>query len=79
MPFAGSRYFSSASVNGQGTNAYYWSSTAYSTDYAYVMDFFSAGLSPQTGYNRSQGCSLRCFKDTPVTPGTVYPDWSRLY
>ena len=51
LPFAGRRRNWSASVDGQGSNANYWSSTAdYSYGYAdtaYCLDADSSTLNPQ--------------------------------
>ena len=79
MPFAGLRSNMYTDTILQGTEASYWSSTASSSDGTYYLSFRSAGLDPQNVLRRSFGCSVRCFKDTPVTPGTVYSNWSRLY
>ena len=67
LPFAGYRYHSSAGVSGQGTDASYWSSTAYSADIAYYLSFYSAGLNPQLGGYRSDGFFVRCFKNSPYS------------
>jgi len=67
LPFAGYRGYSSAGVRYRGTYADYWSSTAYSADTAYRLYFNSAGLDPQHGYNRSNGFSVRCFKNSPYS------------
>lgn len=76
MPLAGLRHYASAGVYYQGTDACYWSSTAYSADDAYRLDFGWAGLNPQYRSERSDGFSVRCFKDTPVIPDS---NWTTLY
>jgi len=63
FPFAGYRLKSSAGVNYQGTIANYWSSTAYSAAYAYTPSFISDWLRPQGKSYRSDGFSVRCFKN----------------
>lgn len=80
MPFAGRRGYSSSALQHQGTNAYYWSSTAYGEDAHYLV-FNSAGLYPQSGYRRPYGCSVRCFKNTPTIPASSWTtlfDWSSI-
>ena len=67
FPFAGGRGYFSAGVNYQGADAYYWSSTAYSADLAYRLNFDSSGLHPQDGDYRSFGLSVRCFKNSPYS------------
>lgn len=75
IPMAGARDFTSSDLFGQGTDGYYWSSTADSV-YAYILYFNPLSLSSQYGSGRSYGSSLRCFKDTPVTPDS---NWTTLY
>ena len=68
MPSAGYRIFSSSSVTGQGEQACYWSSIAYSTNGAYLLRIASSELNPQHHSSRSGGFSIRPFKNTPVQP-----------
>ena len=75
LPFAGYRDYSSAGVSNQGTNAYYWSSTACSADNAYYLYFRSAGLGPQNGIRRSYGFSVRCFKNSPTLTLSFDSNW----
>ena len=65
LPFAGYRSYSSSSVGNVGSNGYYWSSTAYSADFAYLLLFYSSSLIPQNGDRRAYGFSVRCYKDSP--------------
>ena len=65
MPFAGYRNYSSSSVGSIGSYGLYWSSTAYSADYAYLLYFYSSSLNPQNGSSRALGFSVRCYKDSP--------------
>ena len=76
MPMAGHRNFATSNVDYDGTGGYYWSSTAYSTSEAYYLYFRSSSLSSQSQYYRAFGFSMRCFKDTPVTPDS---NWTTLY
>ena len=73
MPKAGRRSYSSSNVE---TNGYYWSSMAYSADDAYYLFFASLSLNPQYKFYRTNGCSIRCFKNTPVVPTS---SWTTLY
>mgnify|MGYP003307556149 CR=1 FL=1 len=68
MPFAGGRSRLSSSVGSQGTFANYWSSNAYSTDYAYCLVAYSSTFYPQNSSTRASGYSIRPFKNEPVRP-----------
>ena len=60
-PFLGvyaGHYYSSSFGNG-GSNGYYWSSTAYSSTYAYRLYFYSSGSTVSYDYKRL-GFSVRC-------------------
>ncbi len=57
LPAAGYRY--GTSVNGVGSYGYYWSSTAYGTDYAYSVLFVSGSVDPAGYLNRYYGFSVR--------------------
>lgn len=75
MPLAGFRDYSSASAIDQSSYAVYWSSTASSAGEAYYLFFSSSTLDTQNSSNRSNGASVRCFKNTPVTPDST---WTQL-
>ena len=48
------------SLNGRGSYGYYWSSSWYSSDYAYYMYFGSSSVNPQSNYYRRYlGFSVR--------------------
>ena len=60
LPAAGNR--NNTSVNNQGSNGYYWSSTPSPSNalLAYYVGFYSGGLSPANfDYHRSRGYSVR--------------------
>ena len=76
LPFAGYRYYSSAGVNDQGSNGYYWSSSRSSTNRAYYLSFDSTALIPQNSSVRAYGFSVRCFKNSSVIPTS---SWTKLY
>lgn len=77
MPRAGLRdNMDDADTILQGTEASYWSSTASSADDTYYLRFGSDGLNPQNTMHRAYGLSVRCFKDTPVTPDS---SWTTLH
>ena len=79
LPFAGYRYNVSSSVDGQGSYAYYWSSIAYSDNYAYFLYAHSSMFYPTNWGYRANGYSIRCFKNTPVIPDstwTVITQWT---
>ena len=61
--FVYSGYVNSGSVISRGTNGYYWSSTAYSSNSAYYLFLTSSGVYPGTGgYNvyKYSGRTVRC-------------------
>lgn len=76
MPMAGVRTSSSSNVGGQGTTGGYRSSTPYSTNRAYYLEAYSSTIQRQSMAARTFGLSVRCFKDTPVTPDS---SWTMLY
>ena len=76
MPFAGYRIASSADVNYQGSFGYYWSSSRYDTNTAYILNFNSTALTPQNAKVRSCGYPVRPFKDKAVKPDN---SWTTLY
>ena len=57
LPAAGWR--SGSSVNSVGSYGAYWSSTAYGTDYAYYVFFYSDSVNPTSYNGRSSGYSVR--------------------
>ena len=61
LPAAGSR--SGTSVSLVGSNCYYWSGTANTTNSAYRLSFYSNGGDPQNSTNRNSGCSVRLVRD----------------
>lgn len=76
MPPAGNRY-EDASTASQGTNGLYWSSSAPSDgNYANMLYFTSDSVYATTTDSRSDGMSIRCFKNSPVAPDS---SWTRLY
>jgi len=81
MPLAGYRDRDTSSVNYQGTQGYYWSSTAYNllnNGNAYNLNFSSSSLQTQSGYGRALGFSVRCFRNSPTPSLTLYPDgWKK--
>ena len=50
----------SGSLNNAGREGYYWSSTAYSSDLAYYLNFYSNHVYPSTSFHRYAGESVRC-------------------
>ena len=51
----------SGSVNIRGSYGYYWSSTAYSSDFAYYLSLYSSSVAPGTNHNyKYYGRSVRC-------------------
>ena len=62
LPAAGYRY-EGTSLNLVGSNCYYWSGTANTTNSAYRLSFYSNGGDPQNSTNRYYGCSVRLVRD----------------
>ena len=59
--FVYSGYFYNSSANYRGSYGSYWSSTAGTSNYAYVLDFFSSSVNPgAVNLNKSNGRSVRC-------------------
>ena len=57
--FPASGYYSGTTLGYRGSHGLYWSSSFYSSAYAYYMDFDSSAVGPQ-GYNdRRFGFSVR--------------------
>ena len=76
LPFAGNRKQSSADVGYQGSIWYYWSSTYYNIHNANILYFDSDNIQPNAIWGLSFADSIRCFKDSPVTPTS---SWTKLY
>lgn len=74
MPMAGFR-FNWTTIGDVGSYGYYWSATPSSSN-SYRLLFDSSSLSPQSGYRRVDGFSLRWFKDKSVAPDS---SWTTLY
>ncbi len=55
----------SSSFYGSGSYAYFWSSTEYSSSYAYYrgLTYTNASVYGDSGNNKSLGCSVRCLRD----------------
>ncbi len=82
LPRAGYRTYRTDSENtivwGTGDYAYYWSSSA-RDNYAWSFQASKHKIDPSDGSYRSQGLSVRCFKDSYVTPDlytiSFNPEW----
>ena len=61
LPAAGRRY--GTTVSYVGTGGYYWSSTVNSTNWAFIVNFGSGGLTPAEDLNRLYGYSVRLVRD----------------
>ena len=64
FPAAGYGY--GTSITDVGSLGYYWSSSWYSADYAYRMNFSSSSVYPQNYYNRYYGFSVRAVQISPT-------------
>jgi uncharacterized protein (TIGR02145 family) len=62
LPAAGSRDFGNGTLNYRGGNGYYWSSTEYGADYAWIL-YFSIGDAYSNNAYRTNGFSVRCIAD----------------
>ena len=58
FPYAGD--VDSSSLRGVGSWGSYWLRTAYSTNFVYVLNFFSVAVNPAVTNNRYGGYSIRC-------------------
>ena len=76
LPFAGRRLYSSANVSSQGTGGSYWSPSCINATDAYYISIKSTTLTPKSNTYRTSGLSIRCFKNSPVTPTS---SWTKLY
>ena len=72
IPFAGVRSYYDASLNNQGSNGYYWSSSPNSagSNYARYLSLNSSSVLANDTSSRALGLSVRCFKDTYEAPTT---------
>ncbi|MCF8298849.1 MAG: fibrobacter succinogenes major paralogous domain-containing protein [Saprospiraceae bacterium] len=61
LPVAGSRDYSGGSLNGVGSNGYYWSSTVVGASSRFL--YFTSGAAFMGSYFRAYGYSVRCIKD----------------
>jgi uncharacterized protein (TIGR02145 family) len=62
LPLSGYRPRLIASLNNQGDQSFYWSSSPSGTDASYLY-FHSGGVFTSTSYARANGMSVRCIKD----------------
>ena len=62
LPAAGYRYNSDGTRYYAGTNGYYWSSTANSSN-GYNLYFNSSNVNPSSNHSRSDGFSVRCIAE----------------
>ena len=58
--FLYSGYVYGSSVGSRGSNGFYWSKSAYSSNYAYYLTFRSSAVSPSGNYGKYYGFSVRC-------------------
>ena len=73
LPLAGGRNYSSAGLDSQGSDGYYWSSSPYGSDYPYYARYLTLNSSyvNASSYSfRALGFSVRCFKDSSLAPET---------
>jgi len=70
IPLAGYRFYSNAKLDYQGTLAYLWSASPYSSTStcARSFDLFPDELDSQDYYRRVYGQSLRCFYNYYLFP-----------
>jgi len=70
LPFAGYRDNWNASLNNQGSDGYYWSSSPYSASSYYARRLYlsSSYVGADAINYRAGGFSVRCFKDSYVAP-----------
>jgi len=62
FPYAGRVY--NGSLGGVGSEGTYWSRTAYSANYAYLLWFYSSNVNPALNDNRYLGYPVRCVATT---------------
>ena len=70
LPFAGYRYYGSASLYDLGSYGFYWSSSPSSASSKYARRLYlgSSNVDADDYDNRADGLSVRCFKDSYVAP-----------
>ena len=70
MPFAGYRTYRDVSLGSQGSYGRYLSSSPYSnsTDNISTLMMNSSSVNANTSFYRTHGYSMRCFKDSYVSP-----------
>ena len=61
-PAAGTRSYGSGALGSVGSNGYYWSALPSNSDGS-RMDFYSGYVSPESGYGRAFGYSVRCVQE----------------
>lgn len=54
---------STGGLGGQGSNGYWWSSTPYSTAYAYLMNFNSSAVNPSYNNHKYNGFTVRLVRE----------------
>ena len=65
LPVGGNRNNSDASLNNQGSNGNYWSSSVSGTN-ASNLNFNSTAVNPANANNRAYGFTVRCLKDLQI-------------
>ena len=65
-PAVGCRRNDSGALSYVGSYGYYWSASPSpsSSYHAYTLDFNSGNVNPANSYNRSNGCSVRCVRES---------------
>ena len=63
FPAAGYRHSYYGSMIYVGSGGYYWSSSPYSGNYGYNLNFGSSGVNPSDNSNRAYGFSVRCVQE----------------
>lgn len=56
-------YIDDDSIEGSDSDAFYWSSTAFSSNFAYNLDFNSGNVNPTFSLSRLYGFSVRLVRD----------------
>ena len=62
---AGNRNNSTASLNNQGSNGNYWSSSPSGTNASNLI-FNATNVNPANANNRANGLTVRCLKDLQI-------------
>ncbi|MBQ3309677.1 hypothetical protein IJG78_03305 [Candidatus Saccharibacteria bacterium] len=65
--YSGYYHWGNGNLDGQGTDGYWWSTSAYSSTNAYDLIMASSVLKPQNNNNKAVGFPLR-FLSTPPAP-----------